>query len=124
VECGDTFVVDDDDESKEHLHVILTPPSLADEVITVSISTRQRWSETLVCLQTGEHPWINRESVVSYRFAAIRTCASISAAVAAGKARQKATASPLLVQKILAGLIDSDFTPPGVLAYYKAISFI
>jgi len=87
VTCGDTFVIEDEDGSKEHLHVILTAPTLADEAITASISTRRRWSETLVCLQRGDHPWITTDSVVAYRFAAIRTCAAISAAVAAGKAR-------------------------------------
>jgi hypothetical protein len=122
--CGDTFIIEDDDGTDEHLHVILTPPSLADEVVTVSISTRRRWSETLVCLQKGEHPWITRESVVAYHFAAIRTCAAIEAAVTAGKARPKEQASPELIRKILAGLIDSDFTPPVVLAYYKGIAQI
>lgn len=122
--CGDTFVIEDDDGTKEHLHVILTAPSLADEVVTASISTRQRWSETLVCLQIGEHPWITAESVVAYRYAAIRTCAAILAAVAAGKARAREKASPELVKKMLAGLVDSDFTPPAVRAYYKAISQI
>jgi len=87
--CGDTFLIEDEDGAKEHLHVILTPPTLADEVITASISTRRRWSETMLCLQPGDHPWITTDSVVAYRFAAIRTCAAITAAVAAGKARQK-----------------------------------
>lgn len=119
--CGDTFVIEDEDESKEHLHVILTEPSMADEVITVSISTRRRVSETLVCLQVGDHPWISRESVVSFHFAAIRTCASITTAIAAGKARQKQPTSPELVKRILAGLLDSDFTPPAVRAYYKGL---
>lgn len=119
---GDTFIIEDNDGTGEHLHVVLTPPSLADEVITVSISTRRRWSEPLVCLQKGEHPWISRESVVAYRYAAIRTCAAIEAAVAAGIARPKEPASAELIRKILAGLIDSDFTPPVVLAYYKGIT--
>lgn len=122
--CGDTFVIEDDDETDEHLHVILTAPSLADEVITASISTRKRWSEALVCLQKGEHPWITRESVVAYRFAAIRTCTAIAAAVADGKARPKEKASPELVMKMLAGLVDSDFTPPVVRGYYKGITQI
>ena len=122
--CGDTFIIEDEDGAKEHLHVVLTSPSMADEVITASISTRRRWSESLVCLQVGEHPWITAESVVAYRYAAIRTCSAITAAVADGKARTKEKASPELVKKILAGLVDSDFTPPAVRAYYKAISQI
>lgn len=122
MDSGDTFMIEDEDGADEHLHVVLTKPSLAGEVITACISTRKRWSEPLVCIQAGEHPFITRESVVPYRFAAIRTCADIEKAVQAGSARPKEKASPELVRKIVAGLRDSDFTPPAVLAYYKAIS--
>ncbi len=118
---GTTFILEDEDGSKEHLHVVLTEPSMADEVITVSISTRRRVSETLVCLQVGDHPWITKESVVAFHFAAIRTCSAIQAAIAAGKARLMPPASPELVKRILAGLVDSDFTPPAVRAYYKGL---
>jgi hypothetical protein len=122
MERGDTFMIEDHDGTDEHLHVVLTNPSLAGEVVTASISTRRRWSESLVRLQVGEHPFITSESVVPYAFAAIRTCASIEAAVRSGTARAKEKASPQLVSKMIAGLIDSDFTPPGVRAYYFAIS--
>jgi hypothetical protein len=124
MKCGDTFMIEDDDGTDEHLHVVLTEPSLAGEVVTANISTRRRWSESLVRLQVGEHPFITSESIVSYAFAAIRSYAAIEAAIKAGTARPKEKASPELVKKIIAGLIDSDFTPPGVRAYYIAISRI
>jgi hypothetical protein len=122
MECGDTFMIEDEDGSDEHLHVLLTSPSLAGEVVTACISTRRRWSETIVCINPGEHPFISRESVVPYRFAAIRSCMAIEAAVKNGKARPKEKASSELVKKMQAGLIDSDFTPPGVRAYYIGVT--
>jgi hypothetical protein len=119
---GDTFMLEDEDGIDEHLHVIITNPSSTDEVITVSISTRRANSECLVCLHPGEHPFIVRESVCPYRFAKIRTCAGIAAALADGRARAKEPASKELVTKLAAGLLDSDFAPPGVRAYYLEVT--
>jgi hypothetical protein len=58
MECGDSFMLDDDDETKEHLHVILSKPTAEGEVVTAAICSRHRWSETLVCLDVGDHPFI------------------------------------------------------------------
>lgn len=121
MECGDTFMIEDEDGCDEHLHVVLTAPSLAREVVTACISTRRRRSESLVCVRAGEHPFVTSESVVPYHFSAIRTCAAIESSVKNGTARPKEKASPELVRKMQAGLIDSDFTPPGVRAYFVGI---
>ena len=115
-------MLEDEDGVDEHLHIVLTNPSLAGEVVTACICTRRRWTESLVCLNVGDHPFIKWESAVAYRFAAIRTCAAIDRAIANGTARLKEPATPDLVRRIAAGLIDSDFTPPGVRAYYIAIT--
>jgi hypothetical protein len=122
MECGDTYIIEDEDGCCEHLHVLLTSPSLAGEVVTASISTRRRRSETLVCVHPGEHPFINSESVVPYHFSAIRTCAAIGACVKNGTARRKDKASPELVRRMQEGLVESDFTPPGVRAYFIGIT--
>ena len=122
MECGVTFMIEDEDGEDEHLHVLLTAPSLAGEVVTASISTRRKRSETLVCIHPGEHPFIRVESVVLYHFSAIRSCAAIEAAIKSGAARAKEKASSDLVRKMQSGLIDSDFTPPGVRAYFVGIT--
>ena len=121
LERGDTFMLEDDDGTGEHLHVILTSPTLAGEVVTVSISTRRAKSETLVCVQPGEHPFITRESICAYRFARIRTVEAIGSAIASGHARQKEKASEDLIRRLAAGLVDSDFVSPGVVAFYKGV---
>jgi hypothetical protein len=122
MECGDTFMIEDEDGCDEHLHVVLTTPSLAGEVVTASISTRRRRSEVLVCVHPGEHPFVTSESIVPYRFSAIRSCAAIEASVKCGRARPKSKASPELVRRMQAGLVDSEFTPPGVRAYFVGIT--
>lgn len=122
VERGDTFMLEDEDGAHEHLHIVLTQPSLAGEVVTVNVSTRRRWTEPLVCIQAGEHPFIKVESVVPFRFAAIRKCSDMENAIQAGIARPKEKISPALLNRIVAGLVDSDFTPPEVRRFYIAIS--
>ena len=85
--CGDAFFLDDEESSKEHLHIVLTKPNADDEVITVPICTRYRWSEVLVCLEVGDHPFIRHPSVVAYRYARIQKCALIHRAIESGNAR-------------------------------------
>jgi len=119
---GDTFMLENEDGTDEHLHVLLTSPSLAGEVVTVSISTRRPKSEILVCLGPGDHPFITRPSVCPYRFAKIRSESSIIAAINNGTARHKEPASEALISKLVAGLMDSDFAPPGVKAFYLGIT--
>jgi hypothetical protein len=122
LKLGDTFMLEDEDGEDEHLHVVITEPSPAGEVVTVSISTRRAKSECLVRMQPGEHSFITRESVCPYRFARIRTCAVIEAALADGRARAKEPATEQLLGKLAAGLLDSDFAPPGVRAYYLEVT--
>ena len=119
---GDTFMIEDEDGEGEHLHVLLTDPSLAGEVVTVSVSTRRARSELLVCIKPGEHPFITRESVCLYRFARVREIKAIEQAISSGLARSKEQASEVLVLKLIKGLADSDFAPPGVLAFYRGIT--
>jgi hypothetical protein len=121
VKCGDTFMLENTDGLNEHLHVVITNPTLGGEVITVNISTRSRLSETLVCVHPDEHPFVRHESIVPYHYAAIRKCADIEKALASGEARSKDAISADLLQRITAGLRESDFTPPEVRYFYEAI---
>lgn len=119
MQCGDAFMLDDDDEAKEHLHVILTKPTAEGEVVTVVICTRQRWSETLLCLDVGDHPFIRHASVVAYRYARIRKCSAVEGALARGQARSKERVSPQLLKRMQQALSDSDFVSNDVRAFFK-----
>ncbi len=77
---GDTFLTGDEEDSDLHLWIVLTPPTEG-EVVTVSVTTRRQKSELLVQLRAGDHPFIRHESVVSYRYARIRTVDEIETAL-------------------------------------------
>ena len=96
MERGDTFILEDEDGLAEHLHVLLTSPNSSGEVVTVSVSTRRPRTESLVCLQPGDHPFITRESICPYRFARIREVQSIEEALRNGWARSRERASEKL----------------------------
>jgi mRNA-degrading endonuclease toxin of MazEF toxin-antitoxin module len=117
---GDTFLTGDAEDDTLHLWIILTPPSEG-EVVTVSVTTRRRKSETLVQLHPGDHPFLVHESVIAYAYARIRTVEEIEAAIATGSAKLREPLSPELLKRICNGLIDSDFTPNGIRHFYKSI---
>jgi hypothetical protein len=54
--CGDTFLTSDGEDEDFHLWIVITPPSEG-EVVTVSLTTRRKNSETIVVLQKGDHPY-------------------------------------------------------------------
>jgi hypothetical protein len=120
MECGDAFMIDDEDGAKEHLHIVLTNPTPEGEVVTACICTRHRRSETVVCLDVGDHPFIKHPSVVAYHFAAIRKCSEIEKAIETGRARTQQRASDTLLRRIRSGLLESDFVPNGVREFFKS----
>jgi hypothetical protein len=120
LECGDTFLTGDDEDEGYHLWIVLTPPSEG-EVVTVSVTTLRKRSEKLVVLQAQDHPFIEHPSVIAYTYSRIRTVQDIEAALANGTAKRREPASRELLEKVRAGLVDSDFTPNGVRHFYNDV---
>lgn len=114
-------MIEDESGAKEHLHVLVITPTDRNEVITVPICTRQRWSETLVCLEVGDHPFIQHASFVAFRHARIRSTKRIEEAIASGLARRMEAISPAVLERIHKALPDSDFVPNEVRAFFKDI---
>lgn len=117
---GGTFMIEDEDGLKEHLQVVLTDPDVNEEFITVSVCTRQPRMEAIVVLHEGDHPFISRESVVSYRYARIRQLSNVTTAISNGIARTRERVSDQLLLRIRAGLVDSDFTRNDVRSFFLA----
>lgn len=118
--CGDTFLTGDGNEDNFHLWIVLTPPTDG-EVVTVCLVTAHKRSERLVVLNQGDHPFVQHESVIAYRFSQIRSVGDIQELLRSGGAKVRHPVSPVLLKRIRAGLLDSDFTPNGVRAYYRLV---
>jgi len=119
--CGDTFYAGDTEDDEPHLSVIITPPSEG-EVVTVTVTTRRRKSETLVRLKVGDHPFIKHESVISFFYSRIRSVDDIESAIQSGTATLREPVTPELLKRIRRGLLDSDFTPNGVRHFYRSLA--
>ena len=120
LKCGDTFLTGDGNEDNFHLWVVLTSPNEG-EVVTVCLVTAHKRSEWLVVLYKGDHPFIQHESVIAYRFSQIRLVEDIQELLRSGAVKPRDPVSLELLQRIRAGLLDSDFTPNGVRAYYRLV---
>jgi len=118
--CGDTFLIEDEDGQDCHLWILITPPTEG-EVVIVSVTTMRKRSETLVVLRKGDHPFIDHDSVVAYSYSQVKTVEDIEAAIENGTAKKREPASAELMRRVRAGLIDSDFTPNGVRHFYRAV---
>lgn len=118
--CGDTFLAGDEDDENLHLRIIITPP-VEGEIVTVAIVTAHKRSERLVVLNVGDHEFITHESVIAYKHSAIKVVADIEAAISAGLAKPREPVSPTLLKKAQDGLRESEFTPNGVLHYFKSV---
>lgn len=117
--CGDTFLTGDSSEDF-HLWIIITPPTEG-EVVTVCMVTAHKKSERLVVLDVGDHPFIKHESIIAYRWSKIRAVDEIESAFLTQAAKPREPVSDAILRKVQAGLLDSDFTPNGVLHYYKSV---
>lgn len=120
LECGDTFLAGDTDNEYFHLWIVVTPP-IEGEVVTVCVATKRKRSETLVVLHAGDHPFIVHDSVIAYSYSAIRLVDDIEAAFSTGAAKKREPVASEILQRVQAGLLDSDRTPNGVLRYYKDV---
>lgn len=118
LECGDTFLIEDVDGPECHLWIVITPPSEG-EVVIVSVTTKRQKSETLVILKKGDHPFIEHDSVIAYRYSKVVTVESIETAIKNGTAKKREPASPSLLKRAQDGLLESDFISHGVRSLYK-----
>lgn len=86
----------------------------------VSITTRRSRSETLVVLQKEEHPSLTHESVIAYVYSRVVKVEHIENAVKNKDAAPRGPASEKLLKRAQAGLVESEFTPYGVITFFKS----
>jgi len=118
--CGDTFLTGDEEDQDLHLWIIISPPSEG-EVVTVSVTTKRKRSESLVVLRPGDHPFIAHDSVIAYSYSRVRPVDDIETALLNGTAKKREPVSEQLLKRVQAGLLDSDFTPNGVRHFFREV---
>ena len=118
---GTALLLFEDPDTPAHLHLVLTEANAAGEVILVSITTRRAKSETLVCLDAGDHEFIRHPSVIAYAYSKIVKVQELAALEAQGEVVRKQPASPALLSRARSGMRDTDRAPREVQALFRQL---
>ncbi len=112
---GDSWMLPKPGQETEHLWVLITRPDPANrEAIMVTVTTQRPHSDTTTVLNRGEHPFIQRPSVVLYADARTVDSRLLDQALASGSFRAHAAFSGPVLRRIQAGLQTSPFTPKKI----------
>jgi hypothetical protein len=117
---GDTFMFDDEEDVKGHLHIIITKPNEKGEVVTVSVVTVRRNSESIVTLNQGDHPRITRPSTIEFTYSKIRTIPQIQDLLDNYDATKKPPMDEKILERCRRGAAESDNTPNEVRAFLES----
>ena len=124
---GDAFMLRKRGQEIEHLWVLVTRalPEIGEaikngEAIMVNITTQREHSDTTTVLNAGDHPFIDRPSVVFYADARPVVPADLDRAVMGGAARTHRAFETTVLARIQAGMEQSPMTPRKMQEAYRA----
>ena len=112
---GDTLALPKPGQEKEHLFALITAPdSESGEAIMINLTTLRPHSDSTTVLQPGDHPFVDRPTVVFYADARLVKAALLETAIQQGVGRRHEPLSVGLVKRIQEGLLASPFTPARI----------
>jgi hypothetical protein len=121
VACGDTFLLFEDEIGvKPHLHIVISEPDPEGRVVLVSVTTRRPKSDSMVCLESGDHDFIDHSSVISYSYAKILSLDQLKALVSVGDASARKPVTAELLARVQRGMLETDRAPREVQNFFKA----
>jgi hypothetical protein len=107
------------DPDRGHLFIILTSPSAAGDVLSVSCSRAYPRCDRTCVLEAGCHRFIRKESFILYAKPEIYRVDLIRARVRDGDVTYKGLIGDGLFERICDGLLDSPHTPPYARTYFN-----
>lgn len=118
---GDCFMLPKPGQDTEHLWVLITNPDPGThDAIMVNVTTQRAHSDTTVVLNVGDHPFIQKPSVIYYADARIVDVRTIDAALSSGAFRGHAAFLQPIILRIQGGLAASPFTPKKIQIAFNA----
>lgn len=117
---GDTVMLPKPGYEKEHLWALITAPDPEiGDAIMVNLTTQRPHSDTTTIIQPGEHPFVDRPTVVFYADARIVNVNRLEEGLRHGVGRQNVPLSAELLQRIHEGLFVSRLTPEKIKDAFK-----
>jgi len=122
-ELGDSLMLPKPGHTAEHLWVLATQPHPGTgEAILVNITTLRPHSDTTTILNPGDHPFVQKPSVVFYADARLVDTGLVDDGLRRGQFRPHARFSAEVLARVQAGLAASPFTPKKIKAAYAAFA--
>ncbi len=120
---GDSFMLPKPGQETEHLWVLITNPDpVTHEAIMVNVTTQRPHSDTTTILKVGDHPFIQKPSVIFYADARTVDTRLLDAAVQRGAYNSHAAFQATVIHKIQIGMLASPFTPKKIKTAYAALA--
>lgn len=121
---GDAVAMPKPGRVTSHLWIILTDLDGDGKVVIVNVtSLRPDTADKTTVLRAGDHPFIKHDSVVYYADARFADANQIEAGLGMNSPLfvQHPSCSELLIKRISEGLLTSEFTPNGIVAYCQKL---
>jgi hypothetical protein len=111
------------DPNKKHLFVTLTDVCSDGQHLLVSISrVKEGVHHDDACMfEPGEHAFVREKSFAAYRLARIDTAAHLIRCVDGWEFTPKEDMPTALVDRMCAGIEQSDFIPQRIINYYRRV---
>ena len=118
---GDSFLLPKPGRETGHLWVLITNPDPAtDEAIMVNVTTQRPHSDTTTVLNVGDHPFIQKPSVIFYADARTVDTRLLDDAVRRGACGTHAAFQTAVLKRIQAGVAGSKLTPKKIQTAFTA----
>ena len=118
---GDSFMLPKPGQETEHLWVLITNPDpVTHEAIMVNVTTRRPHSDTTTILNVGDHPFIQKPSVIFYADTRMVNTDLLHAAVTRGACQIHAAFQEPVIRRIQSGVAASPLTPRKIKTAYAA----
>jgi hypothetical protein len=109
--AGQTFLFPLNDENQcEHLWIIATEPNGEGLFAIASFTSLRGAKDQTVIFHKAEHPFLKRDTCISYAQAETMSVEQLQAHLQCGRAKMHIDATPAVLQLVLAGFSASDFT--------------
>jgi hypothetical protein len=118
---GDSFILPKPGQETEHLWLLITNADpVTNEAIMVNVTTRRPHSDTTTILNVGDHPFIQKPSVIFYADTRIVNSGLLDAAVTRGAFQAHAAFQAPIIRRIQSGVAASPLTPKKIQTAYAA----
>jgi hypothetical protein len=118
---GDSFMLPKPGQETEHLWVLITNPDpVTHDAIMVSVTTQRPHSDTTRILNVGDHPFLQKPSVIFYADTRIVNTDLLDAAVTRGACHAHVVFQAPVIRRIQSGVTASPLTPKKIKTAYAA----